>query len=374
MPNILQLVISPPLTNNKNSITGPERRAARLASRWKFEDIHVTVCYPSRGRLNNDFKNANLKVIDFEIGNKFNFLSIFKLKKIIKDHQIDLVHSQGPASLDLFLALASKLIKVKTVITRPVMLKDQIHYSKLKIKLYEFFDKYFTLKIINKIIAVSQDGYDVLKNKYNVSENKLQLIYNGIDVNKIIPVKKNEISKIKFGMVGQLFPPKGWHDFIYTVDYIYKKSYKQFQALIIGEGEQMEELKSLVIKLNLEDVISFEGYVDSINSKLKELDFILFTTHREGFSVAILEAMSAGLPQVITDVGGGKEQIIHGENGYVVKCGEIETMGDYCLKLMNDKSLRVLLGAKSRELVEKKFSEDAMFKNHVNLYKKLLKS
>ena len=107
---------------------------------------------------------------------------------------------------------------------------------------------------------------------------------------------------------------------------------------------------------------------------MKELDFILFTTHREGFSVAILEAMSAGLPQVITDVGGGKEQIIHGENGYVVKCGEIETMGDYCLKLMNDKSLRVLLGAKSRELVKQKFSEDAMFKNHVNLYKKLLKS
>ena len=175
-------------------------------------------------------------------------------------------------------------------------------------------------------------------------------------------------------MVGQLFPPKGWHDFIRTVDYIYKKSNKEFQALIIGEGEQMEELKSLVIKLNLEDVISFEGYIDFIQSKLKELDFILFTTHREGFSVAILEAMSAGLPQVITDVGGGKEQIIHGENGYVVKCGEIETMGDYCLKLMNDKSLRVLLGAKSRELVKQKFSEDAMFKNHVNLYKKLLKS
>ena len=373
MLNILQLVISPPLINNKNSITGPERRAARLANRWAHEGFNVIVCYPKRGQLNSDFDDANVKVIDFEIGNKFNIASIFKLKKIIKENHIDLVHSQGPASLDLILALASKLIKVRTIITRPVMLDDQVHYSKIKIKVYEFIDKNITLKIINKIIAVSQNGYNVLKKKYRVKENKLQLIYNGIDTSKIVPVLKKESDAIKIGMVGQLFPPKGWHDFIHTVDYIHKKSNKMVQALIIGEGQQMEELKTLVKQFKLENIISFEGYIDSINNILNELDFILFTTHREGLSVAILEAMSAGLPQVITDVGGGKEQIIHGENGYVAQVGEIEKMGDYCLKLIGDKDLRTRFGAKSREMAIQKFSEEAMFQNHVRTYNKTLK-
>ena len=193
MPNILQLVISPPLINNKNSITGPERRAARLSGRWESEGINVIVCYPKRGQLNNDFKKANVTVIDFKISNKFDIYSIFKLRKIIRLHNIDLVHSQGPASLDLFLALASKLTKVKTIITRPVMLEDQIHYSKLKIKLYEFLDKNITLKIINKVVCVSQTGFDVLKNKYKVNINKLELIYNGIDVNKIKPSQKKKM-------------------------------------------------------------------------------------------------------------------------------------------------------------------------------------
>ena len=372
MLNVLQLVISPPLINNKNSITGPERRAARLAARWKSEGINVTVCYPKRGQLNNDFKKANVKIIDFKISNKFDIYSVFKLRKIIRLHNIDLVHSQGPASLDLILALASKLTKVKTIITRPVMLEDQTHYSKLKIKLYEFLDKNITLKIINKVVCVSQAGFDVMKNKYKVNLKKLELIYNGIDVNKIKPSKKKENGIIKIGMIGQLFPPKGWQDFIHTVKYIQKKSDRKFQALIIGEGEQMGELKALVKKLNLEHIISFEGYISPINDKLNELDLILFTTHREGLSVAILEAMSAALPQVITDVGGGKEQIIHGKNGYVVQRGNIEKMGDYCLKLMKEHSLRTSFGTKSREIVKKKFSEDAMLKKHVNLYYKLL--
>ena len=372
MPNILQLVISPPLVNNKNSITGPERRAARLANMWASKGFNLTVCYPKRGQLNNEFKNANIKVVDFKISNKFDIYSIFKLRKIIKVNHIDLVHSQGPASLDLFIALASKLIKVKTIITRPVMLEDQSHYSKLKIKLYEFLDKNITLKIINKVVCVSQAGFDVMKNKYGVNKNKLVLIYNGIDTDKIKPIEKKENGIIKIGMIGQLFPPKGWHDFIHTIKYIHKKSDRKFQALIVGEGEQKEELKVLVKRLNLENIISFEGFIYSINDKLNELDFILFTTHREGLSVAILEAMSAALPQVITDVGGGKEQIIHGENGYVVQRGDIETMGDYCLKLMKDQSLRTSLGTRSREIVKRKFSENAMLEKHVNLYYKLL--
>lgn len=372
MHNILLLVISPPLSRDKNSVTGPERRAARLAGLWRTEGFNVTVCYPKRGRLRNDFRDV--KVLDFEIGSKFNVFAIFRLIKIIKSNGIQLVHSQGPASLDLILAIASIFVKVKTIITRPVMLQDQSHYSRLKIRLYEFVDKYVTLKIINRIVCVCENGYLVMKMKYGVNERKLHLIYNGVDAEKIVPVNKSGSELLKIGMIGQLFPPKGWRDFISVIHYISKKSKVPFKALIIGEGEDRDELHSLVKRLGLDNIIVFKGYVENINDIFRELDLILFTTHREGFSVAILEAMSAGLAQVITDVGGAKEQIIHGENGYVVKCGEIQQMGEYCLHLMNDVDLRLRFGSTSRDIVQKKFSENAMFMNYVALFNETLQS
>lgn len=372
MINILQIVISPPLVNGKNSITGPERRAARLAKRWKSEGFNVVVCYPSRGHLNNDFRTADLKVIDFEIGSKFNILSIFKLKRIVKENNIDIVHSQGPAALDLILALTSKLIKVKTIITRPVMIADQVNYSNLRIKIYEFIDKNITLKIVDSIIAVSCAGCEVLRDKYRVQKSKLQLIYNGVDTDKIVPGKYEKSKyEIRIGMIGQLFPPKGWFDFISTIQFIKNRSSKVIKALIIGEGELEEELIKMSKYYDLDDCISFEGYVDDIKVKLKELDMILFTTHREGLSVAVLEAMAAGLPQVITDVGGGREQIIHGENGFVVQVGDIEKMGTYCLELIENEDLRFAFGKTARMLAVEKFSEEEMFKKHVQLYKEI---
>lgn len=375
MKNILQLVISPPLIDGKNSITGPERRAARLAGKWKDHGFNLVVCYPKRGRLNKDFEAAGIETIDWEIGSKFNFKSALKLRKIIKQYNIDLVHSQGPASLDLILALACVFLKVKTVVTRPVMLSDQINYSSLRRRIYEIVDQYVTLKLIHCFIAVSDNGRQVLKNRYKVKAKKVELIYNGVNTTKLTPNPKDSSDSKEFiiGMIGQLFPPKGWYDFIDAIDYIQQNTQTPIKAFVIGEGQMMAELKACVDEKKLNDVIVFKGYIDNIKLMLDQIDLILFTTHREGLSVAILEAMSMGVPQVITNVGGGKEQIIDGVNGYVYEVGQIQEMGDKCIELIESPNKLEELGKNAREIALEKFSEDSMFQNHLNVYNSLLK-
>lgn len=376
MRNILQIVISPPLFNGKNSVTGPERRSARLAGKWKEFGFNLTICYPKRGRLNKDFEAANVKIIDFEIGSKFNLMAAYRLRKIIKKNNIALVHSQGPASLDFILAFSVLFLNVKTLVTRPVMLSHQIYYSILRRRIYEIIDQYITLKLIDGLIVVSKDGRQILKKRYKLNEEKITLIYNGVDTNKLTSSRMGREVKETFviGMIGQLFPPKGWYDYIDAVEYIYKNTRKEFQAYVVGEGVMMAELKQYVKSKELENIIVFKGYIDNIKTVLECIDLILFTTHREGLSVAILEAMSMGVPQIITNVGGGIEQIKNDVNGYVYEVGQIKEMGDKCIELMNSPEKLEDLSKNARKIAIEIFSETTMFANHLDLYNKLLDS
>lgn len=369
---ILQIVVSPPLVDGKNSITGPERRAARLSSLWATKEIEVVIAYPRWGQLQNYFSQAGLKTIDFSIGSKFNVLAVFKLKKIISAHNIQLVHCQGPASLDLIATLAAKISGISIVITRPVMLKDQLHYSLLRRRAYELIDSLFTLPLVDGVIAVSKVGVDTLQKRYNVASDKIQLIYNGVNIDRFHGVEKPDNREtINIGMVAQLFPPKGWRDFIDCIKFINNQSMQPVKGFIIGEGEQKSILQYYVATHGLDDVIEFTGFRDDVENILKKLDIFLFTSHREGLSVAVIEAMASSLPIVATNVGGACDQVYPGRNGYLFEAGDIKGMSEACIELMNDPQKIKIMGKCSRVMAEEKFQEKRMFNEHVAYYRKV---
>jgi glycosyltransferase involved in cell wall biosynthesis len=374
---VLQVVVSKNVKGEKASVTGPERRAANLAHQWKDFDIEPIICYPSKGSLHSYFNDAGLKVIDFELKGKFDISAVGQLKKIIKEHGINLVHSQGAAALDLIVTLAAKQAGVPVVVTRPVMICDQIHYSKIKRRVYEIIDRNITMKLLDSVVAVSHLGASILKNRYKVNPKKIKVIHNGVDLNKFYPKKHTNIIDesqdiVTIGMMAHLSPFKGWYDFIKTINIIQRKSTKKIKALIIGDGVMRKELEEEVVRLELSNIIKFTGYVDNVKELLNKLDIFLFTTHREGLSVAVLETLSTALPIVATDIGGIKEQIDIDKNGYILPKGDIEGMAQKCLKLIEDKELRIKMGKKSREIAEQRFSEKRMLQEHVDCYQSVL--
>ena len=166
-----------------------------------------------------------------------------------------------------------------------------------------------------------------------------------------------ENKEIIIGMVGHLSPFKGWFDFIKTIKLIDEKSKFSIKALVIGDGILRDRLVNEVNNLNLSKTIIFTGYVENMNEILSKLDIFLFTTHREGLSVAVIEALSSSLPLVATDVGGIYEQVNNKENGFILSVGDIVNMSKKCLDLINDPELRFKMGKKSRAIAEKRFSE-----------------
>jgi glycosyltransferase involved in cell wall biosynthesis len=375
---VLQVVVAAhlPRGGGKISVTGPERRAANLAPRWAMHGVQPVVCYPARGNLNHIFKAAGLQVIDFEIGDKFNLMAAWHLRKLIVAHKIRAVHTQGPASLDLLAALACFFARVPLVVTRPVMLEDQIAYSRARRSIYSAIDRLITLPLAHKIIAVSQKGFSHLRDHCCVDAEKLELIWNGIDLKRMsVKVEspghslQPDARPIRLGMIAQLTPPKGWFDFLEVIARL-KSRGNSVQGVIVGDGPLRSELMQKAEALGLRDDVVFEGFVEDVRELCRSFDVLLFTTHREGLSVAVIEALATGLPIVATEVGGIREQVFDGANGFIVQVGEFDAMVTACEKLIANPELRVRMGRESRKIAEDRFSEDRMLEQYVECYRR----
>lgn len=371
--NILQIVITPPVFSHNMEIssTGPERRVANMIEQWEEYGFNIFVAYPKRGRYWEQFNKHAKKVIEFEIGNKFNIFSILHLRKIIKENNIRLVHAQGPASLDLLMTITAKICGIKSLITRPVMLCDQIHYSKLRRKLYELIDQKLTLKLVDKIIVVSQYAEKTLTEYYSMRREKICLIYNGVK-NFSLAKKEFKNNYIRIGMVAQLFKPKGWYVFIDTIIELISRGFN-VRGVIVGDGELKNDLINYITSKGYRDKFEFKGFISDTKEIYSSFDIFLFTSFREGLSVAILEAMSFKVPIVASDVGAIREQIIDGESGFIVSNHSYNKYAEKVIALITNPDLCKLFAENGKKRQEELFSEKSMFLKHVNIYKSLLK-
>ena len=132
------------------------------------------------------------------------------------------------------------------------------------------------------------------------------------------------------------------------------------------------ELEALAAARGISDHIQFLGEYADIPRLLAAADFGLLTSREEGFSNVILEGMSAGLPMIVTDVGGNPEAVRDGETSCVVPPCNPKAIGDAILRLANDPELRRRLGAAAQKRVEEEFSIERCVGAHAELYRELL--
>ena len=142
--------------------------------------------------------------------------------------------------------------------------------------------------------------------------------------------------------------------------------------VIAGEGELLEETRSLAAQLGLERDVFFIGRCEKISELLSVSYACVLSSIAEGFSNSILEYMAAGRPVVATDVGGAREAIVEGETGYLVKAGDDEALALRLIDLLNDPDRASAMGERGREVVREKFSSEAQLSRAENLYDSLL--
>lgn len=175
------------------------------------------------------------------------------------------------------------------------------------------------LRKCDQIIAISQSVKKSLVEYLGTPESKIQTIYNGVDTSRFSANNKaNMIEPINMIYVGRLIWEKGVQVTIKALSKLPKDIKWRFQ--IVGDGNYRQNLEELVNRLNLTSRISFLGTRSDVPQLFNNADiFIHMPIWEEGFGIAIVEAMAAGLVCICANSGAISEIIRDGVNGYLVE-------------------------------------------------------
>lgn len=233
-------------------------------------------------------------------------------------------------------------------------------------------NRQYIANIINKVQAWMYKRFAhtvVLVSKYsgefllerNVPTHKLAVVYNGIDKNEPTtePVKL-AFNGIRIGMVGRIDAIKGLSYLIGALPETRQRVKEEFHVYIIGDGPEEEALQNQAKDLNVEDLISFEGYHDNIPAWLKAWDVFCLPSLQENHSIALLEAMRASKPIICTSVGGNPETVTDGLEALLVPPKNPKAIADALVKLIQSTRLRQKLGHNAHAKFVRDFTADAM--------------
>lgn len=200
---------------------------------------------------------------------------------------------------------------------------------------------------------------------------------NAIVINNAVslpPFKDKEANKVRtFLFLGALIQRKGLIDLLEAIKQMKSQGVSCFHLLIAGSGTDEQRLKEYMQTNGLQECVEFMGWITKEQKPklLKKSDVLVLPSYNEGLPIAILEAMSYGLPIISTDVGSIAEAVK--ENGFLIKPGDVNSLAHAMIQLTNDSDLWKKESKASRKICEEKFSENVFFETVEKLYRRLYK-
>ena len=253
---------------------------------------------------------------------------------------------------------------------------------------FNWFLRFFETGMIkrsNRVIAVSDFTRQELRKYYNVPENRIRVIHNGVDTHKFQPAVNKQKIKTELGLkpddivilsVGRLYARKGLFTLIEAIPMVIKQ-FKHAKFVISGKGQSDEiaKLSSYAERLSVKDNIIFTGYYP--DKKLPKLyqaaDVFAFSTFYEHHPFAVLEALATGLPVVTTTVGGIAETIETGKNGLLVKPADSKQFSKALLYLLEHQKEAAEMGIKARKTIVEQYDWSILVKKTMQVYEEVSK-
>ncbi len=173
--------------------------------------------------------------------------------------------------------------------------------------------------------------------------------------------------------VNRLWPQKRIKDLIWAADLL-KVLRDDTHLLIVGDGPQRWRLERFRDQVEIADRVHLLGERDDVPQLLAASDCLWLASEYEGQSNAILEAMSAGVPVVATDIPGNRDLVVPEQTGFLVPVGDRAAFARQTQRLLTDPALAAACGQAARQRVQEQFSVEKMLERYVQLYNQLLET
>lgn len=349
---------------------------ARAALRDGFQVVVVT-------RVNNHgekIKKEGFKLIPLNINrsgkNPFREIVTFlSLVRIFKKESPHIVHNVAMKPI-LYGTLAARISGVPAIVNAFTGLGHIFIDKGLKTvllrKIVELVMKYTLKKTMT--IFQNPDDYDRFVEKGTISGDKACIIKgSGVDTNLFSPSKvKDDVPVIV--LAARMLWTKGVGEFVEAAR-ILKEKDVNMKMVLVGAIDPLNPAsipETTLRRWNESGVVEWWGQRDDISQIYKRSSIAVLPSYREGLPKSLIEAAAAGLPLVAFDVPGCREIVRDGENGILAPFKDAEVLACAIEKLIKSPDLRRKMGNRSREIVEKEFSEEHVVQQTMALYQDLI--
>ncbi|MBU6950596.1 glycosyltransferase family 4 protein [Hahella sp. HN01] len=322
------------------------------------------------GWVADQVRESGLEPVFIDSKGSFNLGYAWALVKFVRSMKIDVIHAHLMGS-NVYGALVAMLTRKPMIATfhGGVDVAKQERLLNLKFKLISLG--------ADSIVSVSKKLEEELKQRGELESSKLKLIYNGVDPGLFS--RRGGTLKSELGLpdgaivvlsVGNIRPAKGYE---HLVDAAAKmKGAQEYHFVVVGDQKKSlyEELLRRVESHGGVPNLHFLGFRSDVKDLLGQADIFLLTSISEGFSIATVEAMMAGLTVVATRSGGPEEIIEDEVSGQLIPVGDSEAVKTALLKL-RDKEYADKLRQAALSSAKERFSLVNMVRDYEGLYDKL---
>ena len=321
---------------------GAERTIVNIVNNMDNSKFEVVLVIGSKS--NNDYLNLvnkNIKIIYLQ--SYRHRQSLLKLSKTIRKEKPDLLFST--LNKNNIILIISKLLAFKRI---PTIVREA--NNRTQAGRVSRINKLFTFILYNyfsdKVISLSKGVKDDLVKNFNIKKNKIEVIYNPVDLKNINKLKKEKVCALDLATdekliiaVGKLGEQKDYSTLFRAFQVV--SNNMKVKLIILGKGPEENKLKALCQDLVIEKKVLFMGFKDNPYKYIRKADVFVLTSKWEGFGHVIVEAMAVGTPVIATDCNSGPAEIIEDDKyGILVPVKNHETIAEKIIELLKDEKRR----------------------------------
>jgi glycosyltransferase involved in cell wall biosynthesis len=333
---------------------------------------HQVYLASSGGELEDKFIQAGITLFKVPLKTKNEispkiFFCFWKLRKVVREFNIDLIHSQSRTTQVLADLLGRALVKPHIF------------------SCHGFFKPKLSRRVFGcwgqKVIAISQQVKEHLIADFKLDEFKISVVHNGIDTKNFgdfsarVRLRKDLgiQDALLVGIIARLSDVKG-HIYLIRAMPEVVKIFPTAKLLIIGEGKMKDTLVKETDRLGIKENVLFIPRASNTRDLLSAMDIFVMPSLQEGLGLALMEAMAQGVAVVGSAVGGIKTLIQDRVNGLLVAPADSAALAQAIIGLCNDPALRRALGSRAREFIMANFSKEEMVDKTEIVYQQSLKN
>lgn len=303
---------------------------------------------------------------------------IINIGKILKQNNYNAVISFiDGCNTNVF--LAKKIFKIKSpLIAAEHTINENFFNNNPFARRFKMFFKFLskiTYNKVDEVIVISNSMKKYLQEDIKVKNKNITVIYNGIDTDKFSPVKNKNVkfeeefenARIKLLNVARLDDNKNQQYLIKLMPEILKYR-PEARLFIIGKGEKEKKLRNLIQNLNLENKVFLLGWKTNVADYMRESNLFMMASKYESFGNVVVEALSCGVPAIVSEYDEVVFEILDDNMGEIVK---LDNKKDYINAILFwiDKKIDK---SKMHQKIREKFSITKTTNEYIKVIKKAI--